>query len=72
MNLVRYLSQLAYFRNHSRSGRRACIFSLALQRSQLCAESVHIFEYYPRILALNVYVGTQARGLMLRWSASAV
>ena len=72
MNLVRYLSQLACFRNHSRSGRRACIFSLALQRSQLCAESVHIFEYYPRILALNVYVGTQARGLMLRWSASAV
>ena len=48
MNLVRYLSQFAYFRNHRTSGRRA-YFRLAGQLSQVCAESVHIFAYYPRM-----------------------
>mgnify|MGYP004010636209 CR=1 FL=1 len=50
MNLVRYLSMphYAYFRNHCTSGRRA-YFRLSGQLSQVCAESVHIFAYYPRM-----------------------
>ena len=48
MNLVRYLSQFAYFRNHRTSGRRA-YFRLPGQLSQVCSESVHIFAYYPRM-----------------------
>ena len=49
MNLVRYLSQFAYFRNHRTSGRRA-YFRLAGQLSQVCAESLHVFAYHPRMI----------------------
>ena len=37
----------AYFRNHLTSERRA-YFRLAGQLSQLCAQTLHIFAYYPR------------------------
>ena len=54
MNLVRYLSMphYAYFRNHCTSGRRA-YFRLSGQLSQVCAESVHIFAYYPRMVEVR-------------------
>ena len=37
----------AYFRNHLTTERRA-YFRLAGQLSQLCAQTLHIFAYYPR------------------------
>ena len=62
MNLVlRYLSQFAYFRNHRASGRRA-YFRLAGQLSQVCAESVHIFAYYPRMLLALLVLSKGAPG----------
>ena len=39
----------AYFRNHLTSERRA-YFRLAGQLSQLCAQTLHIFAYYPRMV----------------------
>ena len=41
------ISEHTYFRNHFPSRRRA-YFRLASQLSQLCAQTLHIFAYYPR------------------------
>ena len=43
----------AYFRNHLTSERRA-YFRLAGQLSQLCAQTLHIFAYYPRTAGWDV------------------
>ena len=53
-------SEHTYFRNHFPSRRRA-YFRLAGQLSQLCAQSLHIFAYYPRTHEGNPLAGLTKR-----------